>query len=148
MDNFEKKLNEKELYGYFPYSVEKNVKELEAEGANWQQIGQILAGAPSTNVALKGGNWSAELWQSVISEFQKFLCTDSEDYSKLKNDGEVLKEKSVDFLIATLSSIIGSKVGIAEGIIVPLIVWLFLVISKIGKEALCKSIEKPANERL
>lgn len=140
-------LDEEELYKNLPQQVESDLKELEKHEVPWDQIGNILAGAPSTTVALKGGNWSAELWKSVKEEFRKFLCTDSESYSDLKTDGKDIKENSAKLLISSLSSIMGAKLGIAAGVIAPIIIWLLLVASRIGKQGLCKALNENSNRQ-
>lgn len=142
MDDLIKNLNEDELYNLLPRQVSSDIKAFEKAGAQWDQIGTILAGSPSTNVALKGGNWSGELWSSVKNEFYKFLCTDSDTYSELRKEGNDLKEKSSKYLVASLSALIGSEIGISAGIIAPLIIWLLLMSSKIGKESICGALAK------
>lgn len=134
-------LSEDELLGQLPDSVRRGIETLEANEVEWDQIGTLLASAPANFVTLKGGSsWRADMWEAVKEEFHSFLCTSERKYDDLRNQGENLREKSSKWLISALSGLIGAKVGVAAGVVAPLVVWLLLVGSRIGKEALCSSI--------
>lgn len=135
-------LEENELISQLPKNTRRAIDSMQEAGTNWNAIGERLAQAPSNAVAAEKGqaNWSEEFWQEVKEEFAVFLCTDHEKYSDLRSKGEELGEKNTDLLVSAISGIIGSQIGVAAGIVAPLVVWLLVTGSRIGTEALCTQL--------
>ena len=130
-----------ELLRHMPSSVRSSLEALERAGTDWNAVGGLLAATPTAGVALKGtGQWTANLWEAVKSEFRSFLCTESEPYAELRRDWDDLREKSPTAAIGALAKLIGAKLGVAAGVVVPLVTWLFLVALRTGKEAVCLTL--------
>lgn len=138
-------LTETELFGLLPTSVADAVKGMEQAGVQWDQVGATLAATPTAGIALKGGGrWPDRLWESTKVEFQTFLCTDSAKYADLRQQWEALRKKSSTIAVSALSATIGAQIGVAAGVITPLVIWLALVALRIGKEALCRAVTQPS----
>lgn len=135
-------LDEDALLSQLPDNVREGIEAMESEGVDWNSIGEALADAPSNAIPSQkgGGDWKDDLWEEVKAEFRIFLCTDDEKYSDLKDEGEDLGDMGVRLLVASLSSLIGSQIGVAGGMIAPLVVWLLTVGNRIGQEALCAQL--------
>lgn len=134
-------LSASDLYGELPTSVSATVKAMDENGADWNIIGASLALSPTAGVALKGGGaWRQDLWAAVKSEFAEFLCSGSPKYDELRTEWSGLKDKSKHIAIASLSGAIGAQLGVAAGVVAPLVVWLIIVALKIGKEGLCRTL--------
>ena len=72
-------LSEQELLGMLPTTVSGHLATLDRQNVQWDQVGALLAGAPTSGVSVKGGGqWTGGLWQAVRHELGSFLCTDSE----------------------------------------------------------------------
>lgn len=133
-------LDEDALLGVLPPSVANNIRMLDLQNAPWDQIGEVLAGVPMSGVALKGpGNWTGRLWQSAKTEFHSFLCTDSEAYSDLRTEWDGLRKKGTPVAVASLSGVIGAQLGVASGVVAPLVIWTVVVALRIGKESVCSA---------
>jgi hypothetical protein len=135
-------VKEEELSNTMAPSVRSAVETLDQYGTDWNEIGAILAATPTLGLALKGGtDWRTDLWQAVKEEVAQFLCSETEKYGDLRNDWTELRERSVPIAVASLSGAIGSYIGIAGGIIAPLVVWLLISASRIGVEAFCQTVK-------
>jgi hypothetical protein len=134
-------MNAHDLLEHMPLNVRASLEALERGGAEWNAIGQLLAGTPTAGVALTGtGQWTTDLWEAVKWEFRSFLCTDSEPYAELRKDWENLQRNSSSLAVASLASLIGAKLGVTSGVLTPLVTWLFVVAKRIGKETLCLTL--------
>lgn len=130
-----------DLLQHMPSSVRTSLETLERVGTDWDAVGTLLAAAPTTGVVLTGtGQWTADLWQAVKWEFRSFLCTDSEPYAQLRRDWNGLKQTSSSRAVVSLATLIGAKLGVASGVIAPLVTWLFVVARRIGNEELCLTL--------
>ena len=130
-----------DLLQHMPSSVRSSLETLERAGTDWNAVGNLLAATPTAGVALAGtGQWTADLWQAVKWEFRSFLCTDSESYGELRKEWDELKRRSSPLAVAALATLIGAKLGIASGVIAPLVTWLFVVAGRMGMEALCLTL--------
>ncbi len=130
-----------DLLQHMPANVRTSLETLERAGTDWNAVGILLAGTPTAGVALLGsGQWTADLWEAVKWEFRSFLCTDSESYAELRNDWDRLKQESPAAAVASLATLIGTKLGVASGVLAPLVTWLFVVAGRMGKEPLCLTL--------
>jgi hypothetical protein len=121
-------------------TVRDAIAELQTSGASWDAIGAALSGAPAAGVSLKGGgSWRGTLWISVKAEFHSFLCTDSASYSDLRKEWQNHRQQSISLAVAALSGVIGAHLGVASGVIAPLVIWAALVTARIGKQAFCSA---------
>jgi hypothetical protein len=128
-----------------PSTVRTSLEALERAGADWNTVGNLLAAAPTGGVALAGtGQWTSDLWQAVKWEFRSFLCTDSEPYAKLRADWNDVTRQSSAAAVSSLAAVIGHKLGVASGVLVPMVTWLFLVARRMGREALCLTLSHGA----
>ena len=127
-----------DLLLHMPSNVRTSFEMLDREGTDWNAVGDLLAATPTTGVVLTGtGQWTADLWQAVKWEFRSFLCTDSEPYAGIRSEWDQLKRKSPALALAALARIMGAKLGVASGVLVPLVMWLFVVARRRGKDSLC-----------
>lgn len=140
-------MKEEALSNVMAPSVRSAVATLDQYGADWDEIGAILAATPTLGLALKGGtDWRTDLWQAVKEEVAQFLCSETEKYEDLRNDWTELRERSAPIAVAALSGTIGSYIGIAGGIIAPLVVWLLISASHIGTEAFCQTVKSEPSD--
>jgi hypothetical protein len=130
-----------ELLQHMPSNVRTSIETLERAGTDWNAVGNLLAATPTAGVLQAGtGQWTADLWQAVKWEFRSFLCTDSEPYAELRKEWDQLKQRSSPIAVVSLATLIGAKLGVASGVIAPLVTWLFVVARRMGKEALCLTL--------
>lgn len=135
---------ESSLKGQLPTSVSESIATLEREKLDWDAIGNVLASVPAMGISLKGGaNWSGTLWHGVKKEFHSFLCTDSPVYADLRKEGNGLQQKSSSLAVAALSGAIGAQLGVASGVVAPLVIWATIVALRIGKQAICSALSGP-----
>lgn len=134
-------IDEADLLQQVTSSVRASLETFERAGTDWNAVGNLLAATPITGVALAGtGQWTSDLWQAVKWEFRSFLCTDSEQYADLRQEWDQLKQQSSALAARSLTALIGSRLGVASGVIAPLVTWLFLVAGRVGKDALCLTL--------
>jgi hypothetical protein len=135
---------EADLLGQLPRPVRESIAALETDKAKWEDVGAALASGPTSGISLKGGGrWSGALWQNVKKEFHSFLCSDSSTYADLRKEWDSLRQKSSALAIASLSGLIGSQLGVASGVVAPLVIWAAVVALRIGKEAACAAMAPP-----
>jgi hypothetical protein len=130
-----------ELLRHMPSNVRTSLETLERGGTDWNAVGNLLAATPTAGVVQAGtGQWTADLWQAVKWEFRSFLCTESEPYAELRTQWDELKQRSSALAVVSLATLIGAKLGVASGVIAPLVTWLLVVARRMGKEALCLTL--------
>lgn len=130
-----------DLLQRMPSNVRNSLEALERAGTDWNAVGILLAATPTAGVAVKGtGQWTANLWEAVKWEFRTFLCTESEPYAELRKEWDDLKQRSSALAVEALSGVMGEKIGVASGVIAPLVTWLFVVALRIGEEAVCVTL--------
>ena len=131
-------IDARDLLQRMPSNVKTSLEMLERAGTDWDAVGDLLAATPTAGVALPGtGQWTADLWQAVKWEFRCFLCTDSEPYAELRKEWDELKRQSSARAVGSLTTLIGAKLGVASGVLAPLVTWLCVVARRMEKEALC-----------
>jgi hypothetical protein len=124
-----------------PSNVRSSLEALERAGTDWNAVGNLLAATPTAGVALTGtGQWTADLWEAVKWEFRIFLCTDSDVYRELRNEWGDLTQKSPALAVGSLSTAMGAKLGVASGVLAPLVTWLFVVAVRLGEEGVCVTL--------
>lgn len=131
-------LTEQQLYELLPKTLRERLYQLNSTNqASWDEVGQLLAAAPTAGIALKGGRWDGQFWTATKKEFASFLCSDSSEYTDLRREWESRRQKGLQVGVASLSGAIGAHVGVTGGVIAPMVIWLLLVGVRIGKNALC-----------
>ena len=134
-------IDSEELLRYMPSHVRDALEQFERAGTDWNVVGTLLAATPSVGVMQGGtGQWTTDLWQAVRWEFRSFLCTDSRQYAALRSEWDELKRQSSALAIRSLATAIGDKLGVASGVLAPLVSWLFVVERRTGKDALCLTL--------
>lgn len=133
------------LSGSLSVSVAKRLVSLETSAIDWNVVGALLAAGPVSSVALKGpGRWTNALWENVKTELRKFLCTDDQEYADLREEWTGLKQKGSGIAVGALSGAIGAKLGVASGVLAPMVIWILMVAIRIGKNGLCAALAPPA----
>jgi hypothetical protein len=133
-----------DLLGHMPSNVRTSLETLERAGTDWNTVGYLLASTPTAGVALTGtGQWTTDLWEAVKWEFRSFLCTDSESYAELRATWDEHKQLSPALAVGSLATGIAATLGVASGVIAPLVTWLLVVARRIGKEDACLTLFPP-----
>ena len=143
MSDFTEGWSEADLLRELPLSVVRAIRQLDGEGTDWNVTGLLLAATPSVGVSLKGGSWRSDLWDAVRREFHSFMCTDSKEYADLRKESKGLRENGSRLALGSLSGLIGAQLGVASGIVAPLVIWLLVVSLRIGHKALCVTLSPP-----
>ena len=127
-----------DLLLHMPSNVRTSLEMLERAGTDWNAVGNLLTATPTAGVVLTGtGQWTADLWQAVKWEFRSFLCTDSETYAELRREWGDLIRRSPALAVGSLARVIGLKLGVASGVLTPLVTWLLVVAQRMGKDSVC-----------
>ena len=130
-----------DLLRRLPANVRTSLETMERAGTDWNAVGNLLAATPNAGVALAGtGQWTADLWEAVKWEFRSFLCTDSDAYAELRKEWERLKSQSPAVAVNSLATQIAARLGVASGVLAPLVTWLFVVAHRTGKESVCLTL--------
>jgi hypothetical protein len=130
-----------DLLQHMPASVRTSLETLERAGKDWNAVGSLLAATPNAGVALTGtGQWTTDLWEAVKTEFRSFLCTDSEAYEPLRASWDGLKHQSSPLAVGALATLIGERLGVAGGVLAPLLTWLFVAARRFGTETVCLAL--------
>ena len=134
-----------DLLRQMPSNVRTSLEMLQRAGTDWNAVGTLLAATPTAGVAQMGtGQWTADLWQAVKWEVRSFLCTDSDTYAQLRAEWDDLKQKSSALATASLAARIAAKLGVASGVLHPLVTWLLVVARRTDQEALCITLSAAA----
>lgn len=108
------------------------------QNANFEEAAQLwLSTTGSPEIIQFGGEKDPEVfWNRFSQEFFKYICDDS----AYKDEKEALYSEARitrDLLIASVSATLGSALGLAATLLAPVIVLMFLHITKIGRNAYC-----------
>lgn len=134
-----------DLLEHMPSNLRTSLQTLERAGTDWNAVGNLLAATPTAGVAVSGtGQWTTELWESVKWEYRSFLCTDSDRYEELRMKWDELKQQSPALAIGALATLISAKLGVASGVIEPMVTWLLVVTRRVGKEDACLTLSAVA----
>lgn len=137
-------IDARDLLQHMPSNVRTTLEALERAGTDWNAVGNLLAATPTAGVAFTGtGQWTTDLWDAVKWEFRSFVCTDSEPYAELRSKWDALTKQSSSIAVFSLATIIGAKLGVAGGVIAPLVSWLFVVARRVGKDDVCLLLSAP-----
>lgn len=83
------------------------------------------------------GSGLNNLWEQVKKEFRAFLCTDEARYAEVRKKTMDATPDYTTALIATISAGLGAAIGATAAAIAPLVGVLLLVLSRVGKNAIC-----------
>jgi hypothetical protein len=134
-------INAEDLLQHMPSHMRTSLETLERAGTDWNAVGNLLAATPTTGVVFTGtGQWTSDLWQAVKWEFRSFLCTDSEPYAELRKEWDELTHQSSARAVASLARVVGARLGVASGVVAPLVTWLFVVSRRLGKDEVCLTL--------
>lgn len=126
-----------------PSNVRQTIANLEKAGADWETIGAMLSNTPALGVALKGVNWKQTLWQACKAEFHSLLCTDAPTYKDLRDRWQAITKDGPNVMVASLAGAVGAQLGMAPGVLAPIVVWLCVVSARIGRNVLCATLLPP-----
>lgn len=124
-------------------NVRQTIANLEKAGADWEAIGALLSNTPAAGVALKGLNWKQTLWQACKAEFHTILCTDAPVYKDLRDQLQTIAKDGPNVAVAFLAGAVGAQLGMAPGVLTPIVVWLCVVSARIGRNVLCVALSSP-----
>ena len=129
------------LVATLPVTLGQRLVAFDSANTDINIVGALLVAGPTSSVALKGpGRWTTALWDGVKSEARKFLCTESEEYADLRSEWDGLKKKGSGLAVSALSGAIGAKLGVAAGVLSPMVIWVLLVGLRVGKNGLCAAL--------
>ena len=74
----------------------------------------------------------------LISEMRLLLCTDDPKYKELRKRLVSKADRSQVAIVSMISATVGSHLGAAAGMAVPLVAVCLLTLLKVGKEAFCE----------
>lgn len=80
-------------------------------------------------------------WENFVTEFNKFICDDSE-YKNEKKDFKSEVPLSKELLISVISAAIGAKLGFAATFVAPAVALLLFTVGKLTKNAYCATYYK------
>jgi hypothetical protein len=130
-------ITEDQVLSMLPPSLQKLAS---ASNEELDAIGAVLAAGPSNGISLKGGApWVGNIWILVKQELHSFLCTDSKAYADLRKQWKSHREKSSSYAIGTLSAVVATQLGLAAGVVTPLVVWAILFALRVGKNVACQA---------
>jgi hypothetical protein len=101
-------------------------------GASWDVVGATLAGSGPPAAAAGPG-----IWNSVLTEFTDFVCSDSARYAELRAQWEELSSRSAAIAVTALTAALSAQLGVGATVVAPLAVWLVLSAMRIGTRAFC-----------
>lgn len=99
----------------------------------------LLANGPSATVKFGGDGIQQSFKDSFKGEVNKFICGHP-DYKKERDElgqhGEVTKTA----LVSAIASAVGSQIGVAATVLVPIVVLMLYTIGKMGINAYCTNV--------
>lgn len=97
----------------------------------------LLASVGDTrNSPYGGGSNPNNLYDSVLTEVRKFICGDT-SYDDLRAQALEQWERGQLYIVGTVAAAVGSILGIAAAVLVPVISVIFAMVVKLGVNAWC-----------
>lgn len=84
---------------------------------------------------------SPQLLKDAAREFRSFLCTNSADYSDLRQRWAELRDESTTAAAAALAAAIGARLGLSGAALAPLVACLLLSGLRLGCRTVCRHLE-------
>lgn len=135
-------LTEEALLAQLPEPVRERIGEMSRRSVSEDQIGAVLALAPGGSIARKGaGSWRNDLWPAVVQELRVLCCTDDPRYADIREKWSGLQGDTASTAVAALSGAIGATLGLAAGVVAPLVVWGLVTILRLGLGVFCRTTE-------
>jgi hypothetical protein len=82
------------------------------------------------------------LWDRVKREVRDLICGTSKKYADLRRRFAQLSNKSQSAIVSIIAAAIGANLGVAAGILVPLIALALAAFLAVGKNAYCSGTPK------
>lgn len=76
-------------------------------------------------------------WTMVKREFYLMVCTTDKKYAKVRSDFKKSTRKASTLVVGTISAAIAGTLGIAVGLITPLVAFLLYALVKLGLNSWC-----------
>jgi len=135
-------LSEEALLAELPVPVRQRITEMSGRSVPEDQIGAVLALAPGGSIARKGaGSWRADLWPAVVQELRVLCCTDDARYADIRDKWTGLQGDTASTAVAALSGAIGASLGLAAGVVAPVVVWGLVTVLRLGLGVFCRQTE-------
>ncbi len=136
IENLEK-LNPYEIENELKTYQKKTLDYLLKDGKNYEEIAQLWLTSKGSEINKPFGGESKKsiFWDNLKEEFKKFICDDNAYIEEKKQLNE--KVFSNKILMTTISSAIGSTLGLSTAVLFPIITILLISVLKIGINAFC-----------
>jgi hypothetical protein len=133
-------LSEEELRDIVLRSHRRGLNWSRADWLTIDDVGLILDGGPEPFVDYARPPSAKGNWRAVQDEFLIFLCSKEKKYASLKNKIKTAANKSQLAIVSMIAAAIGTNIGVAAGVLVPLCALCLIAVLKVGKESFCKNL--------
>ena len=101
------------------------------------EVGWGKKGVPAKETARRRSKTGPNYWTMVKQEFYQMICTTDKKYSKVRSDFKKSTRKASTVVVGTISAAIAGTLGIAVGLITPLVAFLLYALVKLGLNSWC-----------
>ncbi len=114
------------------------ILELTKVGLNENQIAEFWLGrsGSSATAGFGGGNYGSNYLRSIKAEFRKLICGDP-SYSKIRSDIAAQWANGKTYVITLIAVAVSSALGVAVGVVTPIVALLLSMVCRIGTNAWC-----------
>jgi hypothetical protein len=105
------------------------------EGLSESELRQAFGNPIPTALA------SPHLLNDAAREFRSFLCTNSAEYSDLRQRWAELRDQSTAAAAAALAAAIAARLGLSAAVLAPFVVSLLLSALRLGCGTICRHLE-------
>lgn len=125
------------------------VSKMDKTEQNLVLFGRYLSEEPSSGMAAKGGViWPKDLFGQIVKEVHIFICTNDARYEeyrkKLKEQGSPVAKT----VVIIVSNAVAATIGLASGLLVPLVAVVMAIVAKITVEAWCVKVSQELSPAL
>jgi hypothetical protein len=108
------------------------------------KVRRSTAKATTSNIIAKNPG----LWRRVQNEVHELICGSSKRYASIRNGfGQLTSPRSQTGIVSTMAVAIALHLGVAAGLIVPLVALVLSVFLNVGKNAYCSGATPPKKKR-
>ncbi len=100
-------------------------------------VGWGKSDTPTKTPARRRPKPGPNYWTIVKREFYLMVCTADKKYSKVRSDFKKHTRKASTLVVGTISAAIAGTLGIAVGLITPLVAFLLYALVKLGVNSWC-----------